>query len=211
MIVGGPGTGKAVASAVLPSASSNCTTFRSASVWLSRGAYKEGANDGSARKLPAAPSTRPARVGLLSARIIVSNQRGRTETASYALKTKVALWGTARPLSLGACVQRLSDYRCAVCLWTVDGALMKKSIGAFLATIVIGIGIIGTGQVEAKPTNTPNMTPVTQYANDDPYPPGCVNKTSFDACAIQGLGCSLGTRRACREICEGLCNQRQGR
>jgi hypothetical protein len=38
------------------------------------------------------------------------------------------------------------------------------------------------------------------------YPPGCRNKGNYDLCALQGQGCSLGSRRGCQDICRGLCN-----
>ncbi len=60
--------------------------------------------------------------------------------------------------------------------------------------------------VASTSTSPPPMTPYRHLADSDPYPPGCRNKESFDACALRGAGCSLGTRRACRVICEGLCN-----
>jgi hypothetical protein len=40
----------------------------------------------------------------------------------------------------------------------------------------------------------------------DTYPPGCRNKRSFDACAIDGKGCSLGSRAGCLNICRSLCD-----
>lgn len=51
-----------------------------------------------------------------------------------------------------------------------------------------------------------STTTARSYGQTDDYPPGCRNRRSFDACALGGKGCSLGTRRDCAQICRGLCD-----
>jgi transcription elongation factor Elf1 len=58
-----------------------------------------------------------------------------------------------------------------------------------------------------RPAQT--YTPAPTYAPaeaDLGYPPGCRNKYSYDVCALQGAGCSSGSRLACQNICRNTCN-----
>jgi hypothetical protein len=65
---------------------------------------------------------------------------------------------------------------------------------------------------EAEVSKSNKATQLHLVQSDDPgdgygpYPRGCRNKRSFDACAVQGKGCSLQSRTACAPICSGLCD-----
>jgi hypothetical protein len=66
--------------------------------------------------------------------------------------------------------------------------------------------IIRNSQRPVQSYTPPAQTYSPPVEADLGYPPGCRNKPNYDLCALQGQGCSLGSRRACQDICRGLCN-----
>lgn len=70
----------------------------------------------------------------------------------------------------------------------------------------MGTPLGGTPGGVVYPTPQPAQTASPGAPDAGPYPPGCRNKVSFDACALNGRGCSAGNRVRCAPTCSGLCN-----